>query len=305
MGYLAKSDQLFFDTLVKGIEEGNGLHMLQVRAALQAFLMKPKHEISKKIQALRSVAIQAVGVSTDFAKLVSDAFNVTIGAQNFDLGYQQAFRDVPLGQNQDTWDIYDVQNGLSFRLIPEGGRIQVDELSGTVVTAHVDYYGGAIGWTDKMIRYRKVAAMVDMALIFRNRFWSNKADNHYLLLATAAAGNLTAYQGVAGDGQLRRDIATINRAAYDLANRCKDKGYGDTAAAQLILYYNPLDRGRINAAFQASVAVLAAALGPGHSVQWNITPIATFNANVVYGSPILVLPGQKIQYLYFFHYRWQ
>ncbi len=293
MGQIAKSDQLFADLTYKAIEDKDVRSAAQVRMAVQAFIMKPKLELAKKIQALRS--IQAVGASTDFAKLVSDAFNVTIGTENFDMGWERAFRTVPLGDREDHWDIYDVQNGLTFRLVKEGGRVQVDELSGTLVTVYVDYYGGALGWTDKMIRYRKVAAMVDMAMIFRNRFWANKADNHYLLLAAAAAGNVTAYQGVAGDGQLRRDIATLNQAAFSLADRCKDKGYGDTAAAQLLLYANPLDKARITAALGSVAQYLAPALGPGATIQWNIQPIYTFSSRISSGTPILVLPGNKIQ----------
>lgn len=296
MDYIGKSDKLFFDTFFKAHETGDPVAQVKCQAALRAFIEKPRAEVRKAIQGL--MKIQAIAsVSTDFAKLVSDAFNVTIGAVAFDLGFQRAFRDVPLGQNQDSWDIYDVQNGLTFRLIPEGDRIQVDGISGSVVTAHVDYYGGALGWTDKMIRYRKVAAMLDMALIFRNRFWSNKADNHYLLLATAAAtvGQTTTYQGLVADGQLRRDIATLNAAAYALANRCKDKGYGDTAAAQMVLYHNPRDKGRILSALAATTAQMQVALGAAVVVNWNITPVSTFNANILADHPILVLPGNKIQ----------
>lgn len=293
MGVMAKSDQQLADLLFKAYEEKDLESGMMVRAAIQAFVMRPKLELAKKIQAFK--AIQAVGVSTDFAKLVSDAFNVTIGTENFDMGWERAFRAVPLGDREDHWDIYDVQNGLTFRLVHEGQRIQVDELSGTLVTVYVDYYGGALGWTDKMIRYRKVAAMIDMASIFRNRFWANKADNHYLLLSAAAAGNVTAYQGVAGDGQLRRDIQTINEAAFVLADRCKDKGYGDTAVAQYLLYCNPRDKARVNAALGSVAQYLAPALGPGSTLQWNVQPIYTFSSRISAGAPILVLPGNKIQ----------
>lgn len=293
---LSKDDKLFFELLYKGVEQRDQVAQTQVRLAIQAFMRKPQREVVAKVQALRK--IQAItSVSTDFAKLVSDAFNVTIAAQAFDLGWQRAFKEVPLGQNQDTWDIYDVQNGLTFHLVPEGDRIQIDGISGSKVTPHVDYYGGALGWTDRLIRYRKVAAMLDIATVFRNRFWSNKADNHYLLLAAAAAtpGQTTTYQGVAADGQLRRDIATINACAFALANRCKDKGYGDTAAMELLLYHNPLDKGRILAALAATTATMQAALGRAEVVHWNVTPIATFNSNVLADHPIMILPGNKLQ----------
>lgn len=288
MGIIAKNDSVFVDEIAKAMESKDINQAAKIRATMAAFLMQPKALITKKIQ--------AVGVSTDFAQLTSNAYNVTIQEDNFDLGYEQAFRSVPLGQNQDFWEIYDVQNGLTFRKVAEGNRIQVDELSGSKITAYVDYYGGALGWTDKMIRYRKVAAMLDMAMIFRNRFWTNKADNHYALLAAAAAGNVTTWQG-AGSDQLQRDIQTLNMAAFTLGNRCKDKGYGDMASARFVMYYNPRDKARVLAAINATYGpVSTAGIGQGSViVSWNITPIPTFNASVVAGSPILVLPLNKIQ----------
>jgi len=294
MGYLAKTDTLFFEILDKAVEKNDMIAAAMIHFAVQAFHAKPRMEMRRKIQAYKKIQALA-SVSTDFDKLVSDAFNVTVEAEAFDLGYERVFRSVPLGTKQDHWDIYDVANGLQFRRIPEGDRIRVEGLSGTVATAHVDYYGGALGWTDAMIRYRKIAAMVDMALTFRNRFYSSKANNHYLLLAAAAVGNVTAYQGVVGDGQLRRDIQTLNRAAYDLANRCKDKGYGDTAAIQFVVYANPLDKARILSAMSATTQMQAAVAAAAVIVQWNISPMFTFNSNIVAGSPIMVLPGNKIQ----------
>lgn len=285
MGMIAKDDFKFFDAIAEASKTSNPELKAKVQATWAGFMSAPVIATKKKIQ--------AVGVSTDFEQLTADAFNVTVQADNFDLGYERAFRTVPLGQNQDFWEIYDVANGLTFNKVEEGQRIQVDELSGTKEIVYVDYYGGALGWTDKMIRYRKVAAMTDMAMIFRNKFWSNKADNFYLLLSVAAAGNVTAYQ--AGTGELQRDIATINLAAFTLADRCKDKGYGDMASANMLLYYNPRDKARILAAFQATTSVLAQAGAAGQAIQWNITPIPTFNSNVVTGSPLLVLPYNKIQ----------
>lgn len=286
---ICKNDALFFDMLSAAHTGGSSAKAEQgkIKVALQAFLMEPLVAVKKQIQAF--------GVSTDFEQLTTNAFNVTVQEDNFDLGYEQAFREQTLEQGRDFWEIYDVQNGLSFRQIEEGGRIEVEGLTGTVVQAYVDYYGGALGWTDKMIRFRKIPAMVDMAMIFRNKFWSNKADNHYLLLATAAAGNQTTYQGAVADGQLQRDIQTINEAAFQLTDRNKDKGYGDTAAAQLVLYANPADKARINAAFRATTANLGPAGRIGDQISWNIKVIYTFNSNITAGTPILILPKNKIQ----------
>lgn len=287
MGHIAKDDSKFFDAIAEARSTVNPVLNAKIQATWASFMGAPVAAVKKKIQ--------AAGVSSDFAQLTKDAFNVTVQEDNFDLGYEQAFRTVSLGTGQDAWEIYDVANGITFNKVEEGQRIQVDKLSGTKTTAYVDYYGGALGWTDKMIRFRKVPAMVDIAMAFRNKFWANKADNHYLLLATAAALNTTTYQGATADGQLQRDIQTINEGAFQLANRCKDKGYGDTATAQMVMYYNPKDKNRILAAFNATTSVLAQAGKVGQAINWNITPIATFNSNISSGSPIIVLPKNKIQ----------
>ncbi len=256
---------------------------------MQAFVNKPKTLLQKKIQ--------AVGVSTDFAQITKDSFNVTIENDNFDMGWEKAFRSVPLGKNQDSWEIYNVSNTITFVKVEEGARIEMNELAGTKTTAYVDYYGGAVGWTDKMIRFRKVPAMIDIASVFRNKFWTNKADNHYALLAAAiGAGNTTAYQGAAADGQLRRDIQTINLAAFTLGDTLKDKGYGDMATAPFLMYANPFDEDRIEAAFRALTGGMAHALrGAEQITRRKITRIYTYNSNITSGLPLLVLPGQKIQ----------
>lgn len=283
-------DKLFFNMVWKACEQRDMNAANMVNAAITAFVKKPIKVMKKQIQ--------AVGVSTDFAKLVSDAYNVIVEEDNFDLGYEKVFKNVPLGDREDSWDIYNVENGLTFRKIQEGQRLRVEGLKGTLVTAHVDYYGGALGWTDKMIRFRKVAAMVDMAGIFRNNFWRNKADNHYALIRAAALLNpLLAWQGIAVDGQLRRDIQTINRAAYNLSNRLKDKGYGNTATAQLVLYANPLDKARIEAARRATTnSTLGTGIGTvGQQLDWNITVIYTYNQSIQAGTPLLVYPYYRLQ----------
>lgn len=289
------NDRLFMDLAIKAFDEKDVVAAAKVRAAIQAFHNAPVTKFKASIQGFRQKIQALPTVSTDFAKLVSDAFNITLGTQNFDLGYEEVFQDVPLNGTEDSWDMYDVQEGLTFQRVPEGDRIDLQGLTGTLVTVHTDYYGGALGWSDKWIRHRKIAPMIEKAMIFRNNFWANKADNHYLLLAAAAVGNVTAYQGVAGDGQLRRDIATINLAAFTLADRCKDKGYGDTAQVTLILYANPRDKDRVLAAINATTGQMANVAGRAVQINWNIRPIFTFNSNIVTGTPLLVLPGHKIQ----------
>ena len=287
MGKLSKlSDDKLIDFLQEARQARDENKLEQFRVSMQAFVNKPK-TVQKKIQ--------AVGVSTDFAQLTKDAFNVTVEEDNFDLGWERAFRTVTLGKGQDAWEIYDVESGITFVLVEEGQRIEMNEMAGTKTTVYVDYYGGAIGWTDKMIRFRKVPSMINLAMAFRNKFWANKADNHYALLAAAGALNTIVYQGVAADGELQRDIQTINECAFQIGDANKDKGYGDTANARLIIYANPRDKDRINAANRSTTAITGQAGRTGVKVEWNIDVIYTFNSSITQGSPLMVLPGNKIQ----------
>jgi hypothetical protein len=294
MGYIAKDDIAFFDAMATALEareaeKPDKVLEAKLNKSIQAFLQKPKKMYEKQIQ--------AVGVSTDFAILTKESFNVTIQTDNFDMGWEQAFKSVPLGKNQDSWEIYDVANSLTFYKVEEGQRLECASMTGTKATAYTDYYGGAIGWTDKLIRFRKIPAMMDMASIFRNKFWANKAANHYSLLATAAAINTVAYQGAAGDGQLRRDVQTLNLAAYQLGNTLKNKGYGDMANAAFIIYANPFDEDRIEAAFRATTAdIVGGGLNIGQQLtRRRIKRIYTYNTSITAGNPIMVKPGQKLQ----------
>jgi hypothetical protein len=284
------SDRDFFQMLEKGIANKNPELIGQCSVALQAFLGMPKKKMKEKIQAT------GVGVSTDFPFVTTQNFNVTLEMDNFDMGWEQAFKQVTLDKNRLFWEIYNVANSLTFFKVEEGQKIEVAGLTGSKVIVEAEYYGGAIGWTDKMIRGRQVPAMIDLASVFRNKYWANKANIHYALLAVAAALHQVAWQGVNADGRTLRDILTINQGAFQLANVNKDKGYGDTANMPLLLFANLEDEERIEGAFRVTSGQLVAARENGIAVTGRrIKRIYTLNSSIAQGSPILVLPGQKAQ----------
>lgn len=298
--FLSNNDKLLLDYMTVLLDNPGSISQMSkevscVRAAMQAFVNKPATIYKKTIQAARQ-RIQAVAVSTDFDLMTTNAFNVTIEEDNFDMGWEAAFRDVPRDADKDHWEIGTVVNGVTFRKVQEGQRIQVDGMTGDRVLAYVDYYGGAIGFTDKMIRFRKLAQMFDIASGFRNKFFANKADNHYAILAAAAAGNVIAYQGTGADTRIQRDILTLNLGAFTIGDVNKGKGYGDMANAPLLIYANPYDEDRIEAAFRAITADLVAGVQRGTAITRRpIRRIYTYNTNIVSGAPLLILPGRKIQ----------
>ncbi len=289
-----KNDQLFAEWAYDSFIRGNTKNIPYLRGAIQSFVNVPNKHKNIIIQA-KQAKIQGFGVSTDFTKLPNNAFNLVMDTLNYDMGYEEAFKDVPLDMGTLEWTIYTGHNGITVHKVMEGGKLQVDEISGDHVNIECDYYGGALGFTDKMIRGRKVAAMIDRAEAFRNKLFTEKANVHYALIAAAAAGNITTYQGVAGDGELRRDIQTINQAAYTLTDRCKDKGYGDMANAGLIMYANPLRKNRILAAMAATTGNMAGVEGKAAQVNYTIKLIWTFNSALTNTNFILVVPKNKIQ----------
>ena len=300
--YITKNDQLFADMFHDAHVGKDTVKGQKVMNALCAFMQEPK-AVTRKIQAMMAQRkIQAVDVSSDFDELLSNAFNVTTAMDYFDMFYEEAFREVTLGTNQDHWDVYTVTKALTFYKVPEGGRVKLDTLHGKRIAAYVDYYGGGLGFTDRMIRYRQIAAMVDMAAQFRNAFWKNKADNHYALLAAASALNVTpydttAYGSAAGAPLLVNvwnTIKTINKACTDLVERNKNKGYFTSPDVRLLMYARKHDQGQLSAAFAASGTSPQPA-NQNLKVEWNIDIKYSLNDNLTIGQPIIVLPGNKIQ----------
>lgn len=264
-----------------------------VKKTIQAFVFPSKENFKKVL--IQAYQDKGVSVSTDIERVLKDTYTMFMETNNFDLAWEKAFKNVPIADGQDNWEIHTVKSGLTFRKVKEGERLDVTGITGEKVTAYVEKRGGAIGWFDEWIRFRKIAAMVDRMELFRNRYWENKADEHYALLVAAIAGNTTAYQGAVADGQLRRDIKTLNRAFYDLGNNTKDSGYGDTANARLVLYADPIFRERIEGAFAAtSTALASGGLESSQPILRNVDRNYTFNPAMA-GRCLVVLPGNKLQ----------
>jgi hypothetical protein len=264
----------------------------QVSLAIQAFHNEPAtREFKQKIQAMKMQAL-GIAVSTDFADTANKSFNAFFELANFDLEYEKAFKVVPVSPYKNSWEIHTVKNGLAFRKVAEGETIEVYGMTSTKETIYADKYGGALGWTDELIRFREVAAMMDKAETFRNNFYVVKGDAHYLLMYTA--GHLHVLPWQAGTGQLRRDIATLSYGAYYIGNACKDKGYGNTANARFIVYADPIFKSRIMAAIRGTTAGQQAGVAEAIQLDSNIEPVFTFNQHLK-GRAIMCLPGFKSQ----------
>ena len=247
--------------------------------------------------------IQAFEGSAELPVLTKDVFNVTQAVPVFDLAWQAAFQGIQLQKGELSWEIADVSSGITFRLIPEFDKVDFYSLSGEKEVVPVQKYGAGLGLTWEVMEGRKLYQFVDQMLQARARLYELWANTHYALLDAAGALNIIAWQGAATDPVVDRDIATINLAYETLGNACKAKGYGDMANAPMLLYALPSRKARIMQALRATSvdmirgrhSAVATGAFAGQTVEYNITPYFTWNANIVAATPVLVLPGNKIQ----------
>jgi hypothetical protein len=296
-----KGNNIFFGLLQKAALDNDEKASAKCKVGLQAFMHEPLTQ-KAKIQALsEKIRTQAFTVSTDLPLLTGESFSLVNAEQNFDLGYEQAFQPIPRVQGKRYWSYITTQNGLTFIKVPEGGKIAVVGLSGDKVFFQTDKYGGAIGWTYEAIEGREIMQLVNLANIFRNRYYENKANIHYTLLQAAAATNAVTAYDAGADGQLRRDIRTINAAILTLTTRLLNKGYGDMANAGVIIYANRALEGRINAAMRASTDNMSNVTAGAEMITSRpIKIVYTYNTAIAANRPIVLLPGwgfQRMDYM--------
>jgi hypothetical protein len=284
-------DSLFFNEVEKA-RGGDPVAAKKVHAVLQAFVEKPKKILQKKMQAMT--------VSTDLPQIFGESFVITVDQTDFDLGYEQIFQDVPPTKGKNFWSVISGHTSVTFKKVAEGGKIETNGKTGDKTYFYVDFYGGAIGWTKQSLEFRDTYTMMQDAVFFRNKHFENKANVHYGVLQTAAAQNVATPYDTGTDGQLRRDLRTINKAIYDLTIRLKDKGYGNMAGVPVVIVASRALEDRINAALRASTDSMANGYATGlpmSAVQITSRPkrvVFTYNDAIALNMPIVCVPGITI-----------
>ena len=263
--------------------------------SIQCFMQAVAVKDDKKI-------IQAFAGSSALPVLTMDVFNVVQAIPEFDTWWQQSFRGVQLKKGQLSWEIADVAVGLTFELIPEGGKAKIYGVSGESTDAKINKYGAGIGVTWEITEGRKLYKFIQLMEQVRARLNNLWANTHYGLLATAAALTAVVWQGVVTDPIIERDIATINLGYETIGAAVKDKGYGDVANVPMIMYAQPALKSRIMQALRATSSDIivgrqagAATSVAGKIVEYNVIPYFSYNSNITANKVIMVLPGWKLQ----------
>ena len=300
-----------FDLVVHMREHGEEDYRFDKKRNITLNRKQQAHVLHKSIQAFMQAVgvvdenkkiIQAFAGSSELPLLTMDVFNVTQAVTIYDTFWQQAFKGIQLRRGQLSWEIADVTSGVTFELIPEGGKIKFLGISGDKTDAKIDKYGAGLGVTWEMIEGRKLYQFVDVMNDVRSKLNTLWADTHYGLLATAALNNQITWQGITADPVVERDIATINKGYETIGAATKDKGYGDTANSVMYLYASPLLKSRINQAMRATSTdiirgrvVGAASSVAGQVIEYNVIPRFSWNSNIPANKAILIIPGNKIQ----------
>lgn len=268
------------------------LKPVQVESAIQKSLQAFVHTVASGSEVK---SIQDFSGSSDLPQLTKDVFNVTSQTPTFDLGWQAAFKGVTLKKGQLSWEIATVSEATEFELTPEGAKCKISSFSGSKIIADIQKYSRGLGTTWETIEGNKLYKFVDNLDSMRSKLYGLWSLVHYGLLATAAATNQVAWQGVGTDKTIDRDLATLNEGASQLTRGTKDSGYGDTAQAVLLLYIDPKFKSRIGAAMSVTLDALVNSGGNGTPLNWKIQPIYTYSAEIPVNKGLLVLPGNKIQ----------
>ena len=266
-----------------------------LKKAIQGFVHKTGVMRNKRI-------IQAFSGSSALPVLTKDVFNVTQKTPSYDLLWQKSYKGIQLRKGQLSWEISDVEDGMAFELVPEGGSCKFYGVSGSTQVIGIQKYAAGIGLTWEIREGRKLYKFIDLLLGMRTKLYELWADIHYGLLAAACLVNQIAWQGVVADPILERDIATINLGYETIGEATKDSGCGDTANVPMLLYASPKLKARINQAMRATSADIiagrqagAAGSKAGQIVEYNVEPNYTWNGAIPLNKALMVLPENKIQ----------
>ncbi len=251
-----------------------------VRGALQAFMSAPAKVA--KLQGLMQAKLQAFGDAGDFPTRINEIIEKFHLATLYDTGFEQVFdiRDFT-ATNESGFDILDVEDGLSFSKIPTGGKAQLYKMAGSKVSVEFDSYGAGLGWDRKLIDDKKYWTLEDNAFAFRNNWYASYAAVFYALIEAISATYNVTWQApepsaLASTDALytaNRDAQTLNKAAVDILNDIKDKGYGISPQNAQFLVVTPLElMGRINRALSI---MLQPVTGSAPQAVFKFRPVVT------------------------------
>lgn len=210
---------------------------------------------------------------------------------DMDLGYQQAFDLVDLrSSNQDSFDILDANNGISFQQKKPGAEVKIRRgISDAKASVGICTFADGVGILDDWLRFQKWWTVADTVAEFNAKAWDKLATWHYDLLTA-----LSSSVNVAFDTD---DTVTLNKAQAKILRAVANKGYAAGSNAGFVIYCAPEKVGRITKMLMATNGSLVV------SYNANVQPVTVRISAVIATTHIpadlagyyLVLPGRKLK----------
>jgi len=244
------------------------------RAASQAFASTGSSE------AARSAMVQAFGTSADFPSSVIEVLDTYHQTTFFDTGYESVFgmKDMR-NSNRNSFDILDVESGLTFAKVPEGMKAKLFKMSGEKTSVSMDMYGAGLGWSRRLFDDKEYWTIEDNAIEFRNQAYYSKAQDFYDLIDAVATTYDLAWQAIAtaipntNENYVPiRDINTINKACEEILIATKNLGYATTPSSEFVILAPIQLIGRIR---KALAMVQQPFAGSTTQLNYNVRPVYT------------------------------
>lgn len=177
-----------------------------------------------------------------------------------DVGWAQAYDLVDMrGQAQAGYDIPKGTSGLTFSLVPEGGRALVYPIAGTNQRLNFDKYGGGLGFSRTWFDDAEFYKVDNQAKDFKTKEADAKAVVMYALIS--ACSTPIAWS---------TDIAALNLAASTLITSNFGTVPGISDATEFVLYSHTSLKARVMAAMAAVTAYTTS-----KQIVFNVKPIFT------------------------------
>lgn len=273
-----------------------------INSLFQHYTQRPERKIKAQLQAFKKQlqAFNNITTKEDLPVLLQNASKIFIDSnQTVDEFWRNLFEEVPNDPKVDFFEIYDITSGSTFKKMKEGEKVEIFGVSGSNVKVPIERFGGALGFTDDVIRYRKIWQVFDKSKKFRYDYYKTRSDVFGGLINAAVVSNGSGYRqayDTTGANQLEKDINTLNAAGQKMKAKLAGKPYANLTNPTFYLVFkdNAGLRGRLNKVFKAVQST-----SNSYTLDWNIIPMPTENLSVSTTNDLyarLIFPNEKLQW---------
>ena len=275
----------------------------RVFGAVQAFANRQLQDTSGRYRAAMQALsqVQASGAPGDFPTSILQVIEKFRKDSEYDTGFEQIFdiRDMT-GSRRNGFDLVDVEDGLTFGKVKNGGKAEIFKMAGAKVSVSFDLYGGGLGWLRTLIDDEEYWNLEDNAAAFINKWGYDRASIHYALIAALGSGYNITWQNpdpatlsnTAETYTANRDAQTLNAAAIAIFNAASGKGYAANPGQTTLLVSTPLELvPRLNKALGLLLQGFAGSV-PQAQYKFQLLPTTMYSSTTSY---YVVLPKRKLK----------